>query len=455
MKRRVTGTCIDYTHDGKGVLKIEGIPLFVENVIVGEEAEVLITKREKGYNLGRLIKLLSVSKNRCRPLCDNYKYCGGCHLQHMVYEEQLRFKQNRVQDVIKRIAGIEIEVPKIWEMQEPLRYRNKVQVPIGQTYDGKIIAGFFKKRSHQIIDMQECFIEDRDADELILLIKELVQKYKIEPCEIHEKRGFLRYAVVRKSFANQDLMVVFVTRNEIFPRKNALINELVERNPKVKTVVQNINPSRSSVVLGRREKILYGPGFIVDKICGLKFKISAHSFYQVNPVQTEVLYKKAVEFAELKGYETILDAYCGVGTIGLIAASRVKKVIGVELVKSAVDDAKENAKSNNITNAEFFNEDATKFILKAVRKKSKYDVIFLDPPRDGCSQEFIASILKLLPPKLIYVSCDPASLARDLKTLKQSYELKKIECVDMFPQTYHIETVVLLSKLNKKHVGDG
>lgn len=446
MDRRIKGTCIDYTHDGKGVIKINKIPTFVPDLIVGEEAEVLITKKDKGFNLGRRLELLSVSEKRIKPLCPNYKDCGGCQLQHMIYEEQLRFKQDRVREVLKRIGGVEIETPLIHGMDNPLRYRNKVQVPIGMTYDGTIVAGFFKKKSHQIIDMQECFIEDVDADKLILTVKKLIQKFKIEPCEIHENRGIIRYVIVRKSFSNNDLMVVFVTRNEFFPKKDQLIKELVEKHPHVKTVVQNINPSHTSVVLGNREKVLYGPGYIMDEICGLKFKISAHSFYQVNPKQTEVLYSKAVEYASLTGKETVLDAYCGVGTIGLIASKEAKKVIGVELVASAIRDAKENAKNNNINNATFYNEDATKFILKEAReRKTKYDVMFLDPPRDGCSQEFINSVLSLEPQRVVYVSCDPSSLARDLKQLKTKYVVEKVECVDMFPQTYHVETVCLLT----------
>lgn len=446
MERVIKGVCVDYTHDGKGVIKIDKMPTFVPNLIVGEEAEVLITKKDKGFNLGRRLELLSVSDKRVKPLCSNYKDCGGCHLQHMVYEEQLRFKQLRVKEVLKRIGGVEIETPLIHRMDNPLRYRNKVQVPIGMTYDGTIVAGFFKKGSHQIIDMQECFIEDIDADKLILTVKKLIQKLKIEPCEIHENRGIIRYVIVRKSFSNNDLMVVFVTRGDFFPKKQQLIRELVAKHPNVKTVVQNINPSHTSVVLGKREKVLYGPGYIVDEICGLKFKISAHSFYQVNPKQTEVLYSRAVEFAGLSGKETVLDAYCGVGTIGLIAAKKAKRVIGVEVVSSAIKDAKENAKTNNISNAEFYNEDATEFILKEAKsKKNKYDVMFLDPPRDGCSKEFIQSVLKFEPKKVVYVSCDPSSLARDLKLLKEKYEVSKVECVDMFPQTYHVEVISVLS----------
>lgn len=445
MERTITSVCIDYTHDGKGVVKVNKIPTFVENLIVGEEAKILITKRENGYNLGKRLELLTVSENRCKPRCENYRFCGGCHLQHMVYQEQLKFKQDRVREVIKRIGGVEVETPYIHGMENPLRYRNKVQVPIGENYDGRIIAGFYKKGTHQIIDMEECFIEDKDADNLIITVKKLVQKFEIEPCDIYHNTGVLRYVIVRKSFSNNDMMVVLVTKGDFFPKSKRFIQELVDKHPQVKTVVQNINPARTSVVLGKKEKTLYGPGYIYDTICGLKFKISAHSFYQVNPVQTEILYNKAVEFAGLTGNEVVLDAYCGVGTIGLIAARKAKKVVGVELVGSAVLDAKENAKSNNIENAEFYHDDATEFIFKMAKKGKTYDVMFLDPPRDGCSKDFIRAVLKMEPEKVVYVSCDPSSLARDLKLLKEKYELKHIECVDMFPQTYHVETVCALT----------
>jgi len=445
MSNTIIGTCIDYTHDGKGVVKIDKMPIFVDNLIIGEEAEILITKKEKKFGYGRVLKLIKVSENRVKPRCENYKYCGGCHLQHMTYEEQLRFKAKRVKDVIHHIAGLDVDLPIIHGMDNPLRYRNKVQVPFGVAFNGQVIAGFYKNKSHQIIDMNECFIEDKDADNLINVIKRLCEKYEIEPADINNNIGLLRYVIVRKSHTNNDLLVVLVCQGEYIPNCKAFINELVEKQPHIKTVVMNINYSKSSVVLGDKEKILYGKGYIVDNICGLNFNISAHSFYQINPVQTEILYNKAIEFANLNKNEKVLDAYCGVGTIGLIASSKCGQVTGVELVRSAVKDAIENAKNNNIKNSYFICDDATKFIMKEAKSHNIYDCMFFDPPRDGCSKEFINSVLKMKPRKIVYVSCDPSSLARDLVSLKQLYKLERIECVDMFPQTYHVETVVRLT----------
>ena len=449
MDRVVRGICSDYTHDGKGVVKVNGIPIFVENLLIGEEAEILITQREKGYSLGRRLQLITVSSKRITPICPNYKECGGCNIQHMTYDEQLRFKQNRVQEVLKRIGGVELVVPPVIGMKNPFKYRNKVQVPFGTTMDGSIISGFYMKASHQIIDMEKCYIEDEDADAVILSCKEIFQKYDIETCDIMNNLGIIRYVVVRKSFFNQDLMVVIVTKNEFFPKKDRVVNELLQRHPKIKTIVQNINGMRSSVVLGAQEKVLFGPGYIEDKICGLTFKVSPKSFFQVNPIQTEVLYNTAIKFANLSGNEVVLDAYCGVGTIGMIASKHAKEVVGVEIVKEAIIDANNNAKINDIRNATFIHEDATTYMFKMLKAKQNFDLVFVDPPRDGCDNKFIAALMTLAPKNVVYISCEPSSLARDLKVLKEKYNVTKVQCVDMFPQTYHVETVVLLEL---KHV---
>lgn len=445
MERIIIGECIDYTHDGKGVVKIDRMPIFVDNLLIGEKAKILITKKEKGFYLGRQLELLSVSKHRVKPTCENYKECGGCNIQHMDYEEQLVFKQKRVQDVLKRIGGIDIEVLPVIGMANPYKYRNKVQVPIGMSHDGRVISGFYKKGTHQIIDMDKCYIENEDADKILVTIKKLLNKFEIEPADVFANTGIMRYVLIRKSKANGDVMVVFVTKNEFFPKKERLVRELIEKHKNIKTVVQNINNSRSSVVLSKKEKVLFGLGYIEDKISDLTFKISAQSFYQVNPIQTEILYEKAIDFASLTGNETVLDAYCGVGTIGLVAAKKAKKVIGVEVVKEAVLNAKENAKINKLNNAEFYHDDATSFIHRLANEKKKLDVIFMDPPRDGSTNSFIQAVFALKPNKVVYVSCDPSSLARDLKMLTKEYDVIKVQPVDMFPQTYHVETVCALT----------
>ncbi|MDY4787897.1 MAG: 23S rRNA (uracil(1939)-C(5))-methyltransferase RlmD [Bacilli bacterium] len=444
MERKVTGKCVDYTHDGKGVVKIDRIPIFIENLIKDEEADILITKKDKGFNLGKVEKLLSVSKNRCKPICENYKYCGGCNLQHMKYEEQLSFKRKRVEDVLKHIGGVEVSVPDVLGMEDPYKYRNKVQVPIGMSFDGRVIGGFYQKGSHQIINMEKCYIEDEEADKVLETLKKLFNKFEVEPCDIYSNTGLVRYVIIRRSYLNGDMMVVIVTRTKQFPKIKNIITELKDKHKNVKTVVQNINNRRTSKVLGDIEYVLDGPGYIEDEILGLKFKISAKSFYQVNPKQTIVLYSKAMEFANLTKKDRVLDAYCGVGTIGLIAARNAKEVVGVEIVKEAIVDAKKNAINNGINNATFYALDAADYMVDKRRKKDEFDVVFVDPPRDGCSQKFIKALLTMAPKRIVYISCDPSSLARDLKQLKHAYSLEKIQCVDMFPQTYHVETVTLL-----------
>lgn len=442
MEKRLKVECVDYAHDGRGVARVNNYPIFIENFLIGEEANIVITKEvNKKYYLGRIEELLKVSPNRVKPICENYKHCGGCQLMHMSYEEQLSFKHNRVHEVLKRIGGVDTFVEPVIGMSDPYKYRNKVQVPFASTHQG-IIAGFYRKGTHQIIDMDKCYIEDEEADKIIVTCKRIFKKLGIEPYDHSRHRGIIRYVLVRKSSATNRLMVVLITTKDFIPQKDALINELLNKHPAIQTIIQNINFERTNIILGQRERILYGDGFIEDEIEGLRFKISSKSFYQVNPLQTEVLYEKAMEYADLKPSDMVLDAYCGVGTIGLIAAKRAKYVLGVEVVEEAVRDAEENAYRNHIQNAEFLCADATTFMLKT---EDTFDVVFVDPPRQGCSAPFCHALLKMQPRKIVYISCEPSSLARDLVILQEKYEVKKVQPVDMFPQTYHVETVVLLS----------
>ena len=444
MDRKQKGKCIDYAHDGRGVIKIKGIPIFVENLLVGEEADILITKREKGYSLGRRLELLTVSSKRCKPICEKYKECGGCQLQHMTYDEQLKFKKDRVKAALKRIGKLDVDVQDVIGMKDPYKYRNKVQVPFGKDDSGNIIAGFYKKGTHNIINMDKCYIEDKDADDIVVSLKHIFTKYSIEPYNVEEDKGIVRAVLVRKSITNKELMVVIITRSMSLLKSKEIVRDLLQAHKNIKTIVHNINNKRTTVMLGSKEEILYGEGYIEDYILGVKFKISSKSFYQINPIQTEVLYKKAIELANLKKDDVVLDAYCGVGTIGLIVSSKVKSVVGVEISNSAIEDAKYNASINKIKNAEFVVGDAKEFIKKEVKNNKKYDVVFVDPPRDGCDKEFIGSLVKMLPPRIIYISCDPSSLSRDLLELSKYYDVSYCQPVDMFPQTYHVESVVAL-----------
>ena len=443
--------CIDYTHDGKGVAKVKGIPIFIDDFLIGEKAEIEIYKNDKKFSLGRIIKRLTSSKERVRPICPNYEACGGCHIQHMTYKEQLSFKRERVYQVLKRIGGLDLEVNPVLGMETPYKYRNKVQVPFSMDYKGRVIGGFFQQGTHQIIDMNECFIENEEADKIVVTFKKLLEKLDIEPYLMQGDRGSVRYLLVRRGYVSKEIMVVIVSRTFTIPRVNTLIRELLKFHPQITTIVQNINPNpKTSVILGDKEKVLYGKGTIEDTLFGLNFTISSKSFYQVNPSQTEVLYNTAIDFAKLGKDDVVLDAYCGIGTIGLIASKHVKKVIGVETVAPAIVNAKSNAKKNNISNAEFYCDDASKYMINSAKKKQYFDVAFVDPPRNGCDQKFINALMQTSPKKIVYISCEPSSLARDLKILSQKYEVVAVQPVDMFPQTYHVETVVLLEKKRLK-----
>lgn len=439
---KITGTAIDYTHDGRGVIKYQNMPIFVPNLLVGEKADVEILVNKKTYYEGKVLHRYNDSKERIVPPCKFYEECGGCQLQHFSYKEQLKMKKIRVAEVLRRIGGYNGKIQDCIPSPSPYYYRTKTQMPFGYGDKGQLIAGFYTPKTHTIIDIDHCLIENKTMSEVMFNIKNLMKKYRFEPYNINKNKGWLRYLMLRHGLLTNETLVTFVTGPTFFPKKEEIIQTILKENPSVKTIVQNINDKKTNVVLGEKEKILYGPGYIYDEIEGLKFKISPKSFFQVNPLQTKALYQKAIQYADLKGHETVLDAYCGVGTISLLTAKYVKKVIGVEIVIDAIKNAQENAQINQIKNAEFYVQDAAKF-LKAY--PSSFDAIFVDPPRNGLSEEFIQMVLEKKPQKFIYISCEPSSLARDLKILQSIYQVKEVQPVDMFSQTYHVETITLLS----------
>lgn len=377
--------------------------------------------------------------------CPHYKKCGGCQLQNMTYDEQLSFKQAKTIRLLGRFCHIE----EIIGMRQPEHYRNKVQAAFGMTRGGKIISGVYQSSSHNIVCVDNCRLEDRKADRIIVTIRKMLGDFKMLPYNEDRKTGFLRHVLVKRGFATGEIMVVLVTSTPVFKNKNAFISKLLEVHPEITTIVQNINNANTSLVLGESEKVLYGKGYITDILCGCKFKISAKSFYQINPVQTEKLYNTAIEYADLKGDETVIDAYCGIGTIGMVAAKNAGSVVGVELNKDAVRDAIVNAKLNEMKNIYFYNDDAGKFMVEMAKAGEKADVVFMDPPRAGSDMNFLSSVVRLAPKKIVYISCNPETQARDLAYLvKNGYQCKKIQPVDMFPHTAHVETVCLLSKAN-------
>ncbi|MEG1621090.1 MAG: 23S rRNA (uracil(1939)-C(5))-methyltransferase RlmD [Oscillospiraceae bacterium] len=375
--------------------------------------------------------------------CPIYKKCGGCQLQNMTYEKQLLWKQSKVEQLLSKFCYVD----KIIGMKNPRNYRNKVQAAYGMTRDNKVISGVYQSTTMKIVPTDKCMTEDIIADKIIVDIRNMLTPLGIVPYNEYNGNGLLRHVLVKRGFATNEVMVVFVGSNPIFPQKKLFVQELLKKHPEITTIIFNINSDRPSMLLGDREHILYGKGFIEDIMCGCRFKISAKSFYQINPIQTEILYNKAMDFAQLTGCETVIDAYCGIGTIGLIASSKAKEVIGVEINKDAVKDAILNTKLNSIKNARFFCYDAGKFMREMADEKEKCDVVFMDPPRAGSDKEFLSALIVLFPPKIVYISCNPETLERDLLFLTQNgYKVTKIQPVDMFPHTNHVECVVLMTK---------
>lgn len=375
--------------------------------------------------------------------CPLYKKCGGCQYQHLPYEEQLKKKQAEVESRMGKFC----RVAPIVGMENPLYYRNKVHAVFDRDKKGNVISGVYEEKTHKVVPVEKCLIEDQTADAIIGTIRGMCKSFKIKTYDEDTGYGLLRHVLVRKGFATGQVMVVLVTADSIFPSKKNFVAALRRAHPEITTVVQNINPRSTSMVLGDREQILCGKGYIEDVLCGCTFRISSKSFYQVNPVQTEKLYGKAIELAGLTGKETILDAYCGIGTIGLIAAGKAKEVIGVELNKDAVKDAIINCKRNEIKNARFFEGDAGKFMVAQAGAGKKFDVVMMDPPRSGSCEEFLRALVQVGPKRIVYVSCNPETLEQDVKYLvKKGYEAMGCYPVDMFAMTAHIETVCLLSR---------
>ncbi|MFC5713050.1 23S rRNA (uracil(1939)-C(5))-methyltransferase RlmD [Thalassorhabdus alkalitolerans] len=433
----------DLTHEGAGVAKVDGYALFVPNALPGEQAKVKVVKTKKGYGFGKLLEHTKESEYRVEPPCPIYKQCGGCQLQHLSYEGQLDYKQNQVKNVLQRIGGLEnVTVHPTLGMEDPWRYRNKAQVPVGME-EGGLVAGFYQQRSHQIINMERCVIQDEANDEAVSRVKEIADQYGIKAYDEKIHKGTLRHIVARHALNTDQLMVVLVTKGTELPNKKNIIDEIRQALPNVKSIVQNINPKRTNVIFGEQTKVLWGEEYIYDTIGEIKFAISARSFYQVNPKQTKVLYDKALEYANLTGRETVIDAYCGIGTISLFLAQKAKHVYGVEIVPEAISDAKRNAKLNHMDNVDFAVGEAEEVIpWWHTAQGITPDVIVVDPPRKGCDEKLLETIIKMKPERVVYVSCNPATLARDLKILEEGgFETKEVQPVDMFPQTAHVECV--------------
>ena len=378
-------------------------------------------------------------------VCSVAKKCGGCRYQGVSYQEQLRRKQRITEGLLKKFGKVE----PIIGMEDPYYYRNKVHAAFGRDRKGNVISGIYEEKSHRIVSVDDCMIEDKKSQEIIRTIRGMLKSFKIKTYDEDTGYGLLRHVLVRRGFSTGEVMVVLVVASPIFPSKNNFVKALRKEHPEITSIVLNINDKKTSMILGERNIVLYGKGYIQDELCGYTFRISPHSFYQVNPVQTERLYKKAIRLADLKGKEKVLDAYCGIGTIGMIASKQAKEVIGVELNRDAVRDAIGNAKGNGVKNIRFYQADAGEFMVAMAEQGEKMDVVFMDPPRAGSDEAFLQSVIKLAPKKVVYISCNPETLARDLGYLtKKKYKVTKICPVDMFPFTDHCEVITCMQRVD-------
>ena len=443
MGKIIKGTCVDISNEGKGVVKYGKDVIFCDGLFLGEIADIEVLYQRAGVFFGKVRKLYNLSKDRIEPKCKVCSACGGCQYQQLNYKAQLAFKTKRVKDAIERIAHIKnVEIKPCLGMDNPYFYRNKIQMPFGKDKKGNIVYGFYKENSHEIIPVKKCFIEDERAADILWDIKELVKDMHLTVYNEDSGKGLLRYVLIRTSLHYPELMVVLVTTEMNFKGQRNFVDALVAKHPEITTIVENVNPRHTNVILGIKEKVLYGKGYIKDSILDLTFNISASSFYQVNPVQVENLYKTALDLIDFNKKEVVLDAYSGVGTIGLIASKNAKKVYSVEISKSAHYNAIENAKQNNINNIEFVCADAGEYISSF---DGKLDIVIMDPPRKGSDEKFLSTLINKKIKKIIYISCCPETLARDIEYLAPFYEVEYVQPVDMFPMTAHVETIAGLS----------
>lgn len=439
---------IDINHTGQGVAKVDNFVVFVDNAVTGDIVEIEITEKKKNFAVGRLKKIIKESAQRVKPHCSYYYDCGGCQLMHLDYAANLLYKKSRVINELRR-ASINLDDVKVHEtmgMEDPFRYRNKTAFSVAEK-NNEIIIGPYEQGTYNTVDISGCMLQTTEADRAVALFKNLMIKHNIKAYDKRTGNGTIKSVVVRSSRKNE-LMFIIVTSSESFPVKEKLVEELITAIKAISTVVQNINPKNTNLVMGYKNITLYGEGTITDTIGDLTFTISPETFFQINPQQTEKLYEKAIDYADLKNDQVCFDIYCGIGTISLMAAKKAKKVYGVEIVEQSIINAKENASANNIKNTEFFAGKAEVLLPKLYKKNVKADVVIVDPPRKGCEKEVIDTIISMKAERVVYVSCNPSTLARDIKMLEDGgYRLIEVQPVDQFPWTVHVECVALMLRV--------
>ena len=434
--------------DGEGIGKADGFTVFVKDAVIGDTVTAKIIKAKKNYGYGRLMEVLKPSPYRVEPKCEFARQCGGCQLQALSYDQQLVFKTNKVKGHLERIGGFtDIPMEPIIGMDELFHYRNKAQFPVGRNKEGKIVTGFYAGRTHNIIENRDCALGVAENKEVLDRVIAHMEKYGIEPYNEATGKGLVRHVLIRYGYFTKEVMVCLILNGNKLPKEEQLVKSLCEI-PGMTSITINVNKKHSNVILGEEIRLLWGQEYITDRIGDISYRISPLSFYQVNPMQTQKLYAKALEYADLHGQETVWDLYCGIGTISLFLAQKAKFVRGVEIVPAAIENAKENAKLNGLENTEFFVGKAEEVLPREYKKNGVYaDVIVVDPPRKGCDETLLETMVEMNPDRIVYVSCDSATLARDLKYLcERGYELRKVCPVDQFGMTVHVETVVLLSK---------
>ena len=440
---------IDNGFEGEGIAKIENFTIFIPNTIKGEKVKILIVKVLKSYAYGKLLEIIEKSKSRVETDCETYKRCGGCDLRHIEYGKTLEMKQNAIQSLVNKTLKNKIKVEETLGMEKPYFYRNKAQYPVGINKENVPVIGVFANRTHEIIPIEECLIQNKESQKVAKFVLEFIKENNISVYNEKTRKGLIRHIVTKIGIRTNELMLILVINGKSIPNENKLVKEVLEKFPNVKTIVKNINTNNTNVIMGKENINLYGNGYIEDILGEFKFKISPLSFYQVNPIQAEKLYNIGVEVANISKEDVVFDLYCGIGTISIFMAKYAKKVYGIEIVEEAIKDAKENAKINDIKNCEFIVGDVEKVLDDLINnKKIIPDIIMIDPPRKGLDNKSVENILKISPKKIVYISCNPASLVRDLAKLEEKYEINKIKPVDMFPYSKHVEVCALLELKN-------